>query len=380
MSNDVCELWYSPSFQILEEVKAKPPCQVPSGNPGDPLAYEGIIQKREGSWSLSGSSGRYSFDASTGWLSGGGEKLGRFICKQIQDQPLKLPVDSYSKLGSNFKDKILSSEIMKEIQNPQNAGALFVLPSQLNGGPRGQLAVHPAAAQFILDNAAGGGGSGGINAIDQILKQQELQKHLELVNGYLKVHDVDGPTSEIEKQLLKYLNTLRPLIMEDVPANGLTPDKKGFAKSSNHKVGLVYASAVPVDSYLNQGGNVEFQTKVAELILIGQYHGALRYAAEHQRHKGVTSRRKVFLMPLGGGVFSNPWDIIAKSMAKAIQLLDDDSLSRLDIHALTWSGAPSEEQKLKILINNLISWPTANEKAPGNWYELVMVPGRGWSV
>lgn len=194
--------------------------------------------------------------------------------------------------------------------------AVFVLVLVLlkscssSGGPRGQLAVHPAAAQFILDNAATAAGGGGINAIDQILKQPELQKHLELVNGYLKVHDVDGPTLEIEKQLLKYLNTLRPLIMEDVPANGLTPDKKGFAKC-NHKVGLVYASAVPVDSYLNGGGNVEFQTKVAELILIGQYHGALRYAAEHQRHKGVTSRRKVFLMPLGGGVFSNPWDIIA---------------------------------------------------------------------
>lgn len=46
-------------------------------------------------------------------------------------------------------------------------------------------------------------------------------------------------------------------------------------------------------------------------------------------------------------------------MAKAIQLLDDDLLSRLDIRALTWSGAPSEEYNLKILINKLISWPPA---------------------
>lgn len=46
-------------------------------------------------------------------------------------------------------------------------------------------------------------------------------------------------------------------------------------------------------------------------------------------------------------------------MAKAIQLLDDDLLSRLDIRALTWSGAPSEEYNLKILINKLICWPPA---------------------
>ena len=136
---------------------------------------------------------------------------------------------------------------------------------------------------------------------------------LELVNGYLKIHDLnDGkPETETLERLVKYLNTLRPLIMEDVPATGLLPDKKGFAECK-HKVGLVYASAVPVDSYMNQGGQVDFQAKVAELILIGQYYGALKYAAESQRHGGSTgNRRKVFLMPLGGGAFNNPWDIIA---------------------------------------------------------------------
>ena len=102
-----------------------------SGNPGDPKAYDGIITRREGSWCLNGSSGKYSFDPSSGWLSEGGEKLGRFICKQIQDRPLELPVTSYSKLASNFQ--IVSSEIMLEIQKAENAGALFVLPSQLNG-------------------------------------------------------------------------------------------------------------------------------------------------------------------------------------------------------------------------------------------------------
>ena len=37
-----------------------------------------------------------------------------------------------------------------------------------SGGPRGQLAVHPAAAQFVLDNASSNLGPG-INAVDEIL-------------------------------------------------------------------------------------------------------------------------------------------------------------------------------------------------------------------
>merc|ERR1712086_399844 len=105
---------------------------------------------------------------------------------------------------------VCNSEIMAEIQKPESDGAYFVLPSQLNGaeypspdmivdqieeylydntgGPRGQLAVHPAAGQFIIDNAARDGNKGGINSIDLILKCcEEAGCPFELVNGYLKV-------------------------------------------------------------------------------------------------------------------------------------------------------------------------------------------------
>jgi hypothetical protein len=73
----------------------------------------------------------------------------------------------------------------------ENAGALFVVPAQLNGaeypsatrvvhhvadykedirgGPRGQLAAHPAVAQFLLDNAQSVERPKGINAADQIV-------------------------------------------------------------------------------------------------------------------------------------------------------------------------------------------------------------------
>ena len=50
----------------------------------------------------------------------------------------------------------------------------------------------------------------------------------------------------------QHLQLLRPLIMEDIPAQGLTPNKRQRSRQP-HLVGLVYASAVPVLAYMNQG-------------------------------------------------------------------------------------------------------------------------------
>lgn len=81
-----------------------------SGKPGDPKAYDGIIVRTEGTWSLNGRRGTYRFNRSTGCLeTGEGEVLSRFQCQRIQERPLELPVNSYSKMGNL---KILSSEIM----------------------------------------------------------------------------------------------------------------------------------------------------------------------------------------------------------------------------------------------------------------------------
>ncbi|CAK9097437.1 Hypothetical protein SCF082_LOCUS45705 [Durusdinium trenchii] len=366
----LCLIW------LLSGGKHIIPLKAGSGVPGDKGAYVGIISKFEGMWCLSGLCGRYSFDPQTGWLEssekdGGTEKVGRFLCKKIQDAPLKFVPNDFSKLTHLH---MVSSEVMFEIQKEENAKALFVLPSQMNGaeypshtsvvehvddykkddtgGPRGQLASHPAVAQFLLDNAANAkNNNGGINAIHEIADIPGF----ELVNGYLNVKDTYTVVMHLE-QLEARLNTLRTLVMEDVPARGLKPDLKGFSRSS-HKVGLVYASAVPVDAYVNKGGDTDYQIKVAELILLAQYYGALKYAAEKEKqHLGPLEGRpprKVFLMPLGGGAFKNPWEIIGKSMAKAVQMLDEDSLRLLDISALTFDEKPSEETTLKQIMQNL---------------------------
>ena len=52
------------------------------------------------------------------------------------------------------------------------------------------------------------------------------------------------------------LHLLRPLVMEDIPAQGLTPNKRQRS-TAQHRVGLAYASAVPVAAYMNQGAALQ---------------------------------------------------------------------------------------------------------------------------
>merc|ERR1712176_22368 len=133
--------------------------------------------------------------------------------------------------------------------------------------------------------------------------------------------------------------------MEDIPASGVTPDKRAFAKTS-HKVNLVYASAVPVESYCNSPSTREqkvLHTSIADAVLFAQYYGALSTAAKRAEGR----KRKVFLMPLGGGVFNNSWESICKSMARAVELLSDRELGLLDIYVLTWNGSSKEQSMVR---------------------------------
>merc|ERR1719210_1319886 len=150
------------------------------------------------------------------------------------------------------------------------------------------------------------------------------------------------------------LHHMRPLIMHDIPACGLTPDKRAFSPA-DHKVGLVYASAVPVNSYLNNARNDDewkLHARIAEANLVGQYFGALQQIADLAKEQGA--KRKVYLLPLGGGVFNNPWESIAMSMAQAVELLASQEpklFDRLEVEALAWSGNPSEQATLQRLLD-----------------------------
>ncbi|CAE8592259.1 unnamed protein product, partial [Polarella glacialis] len=117
----------------------------------------------------------------------------------------------------------------------------------------------------------------------------------ELMNGYLYVPQLKDSTKMLDasNKFKENSHLLRPLVMEAVPACGLTPDKQRFCEAK-HKVNLVYASAIPVQAYMNWvEGNPEqekFQIEIAQHVLTAQYYGALKTAAE-KRPAGA----KVFL-------------------------------------------------------------------------------------
>jgi len=337
-----------------------------------------FIRRASGRYSLPNSSrseskeGDYSFDSTTGQVTCGEQIAGIFSCEHVSLTPL--PSIFGGEGNSEMKCiAVVNSEIMTEIQNPINEGAYFVLPSQLNGaeypshrsivdaiseylrdntgGPRGQLAVHPGPGQFVLDNAAHEEYPEGINAVDEILMALTAGGFdFANVNGYLKVPVVDRP-DECLKIFRSHLHKLRILAMHEVPACGLTPNKRNFS-TATHRVGLVYASAVPLATYLNNTKDVErvsFQAEIAETVLIGQYYGSLKLAAQ----RSSSAKQKVFLMPLGGGVFCNEWASIAKSMALAVEMLTPEERSKLDIKALAWEGNPDELRDLRKLLSQL---------------------------
>ncbi|CAJ1355106.1 unnamed protein product [Effrenium voratum] len=319
--------------------------------------------------------GEYYFDVATGKLQAqdsSAEKMeiGSFSAEVVNLGPMERPGDLALPVV-----KVCASEVMREMQNPENANAFFVLPSQLNGaefpshcsivasveeykydhtgGPCAQLAAHPALAQFLLHNAATHSKPAGINAARQLVSSVNAsllnagltsKKHtFDVVNGYLKmpVPESDEAASSVLAALSVQLQAaqLRLLVASEVPVLGLTPSKTSFSQAT-HRVNLVYASAVPINAYVNGIGAVskgfgdlqlqEFQRKVAELFLVAQYYGALKVAAR--------MARKVFLMPLGGGAFKNSWESIVQSIALALEMLDAEDLQKLDIHALVLEG------------------------------------------
>jgi len=317
--------------------------------------------------------GPYTFDLATGRVVDveNGSDVGVFTYEPISPAPL---APSFFDCPGTVKMPcitVVESEIMAEIQKHENADAYFVVPSQWNaaeypsptsmvqrveeyrydnaGGARAQLAVHPAPGQFLLDNAASEGREGGINAVDQLLaRMHEAGMPFELINGYLKLPQ---PWSEKDADayftlVRQHLHTVRSLVMDRVPANGLTPRKKEFS-SSSHKVGLIYASSVPLGAYTNHATNEvakAFHGKVAEVLTTVQYYGALRTVA-NKTPKG--RRGKIFMMTLGSGAFNNPLRIVAKSMSVAVEMLTDAERVKLDMRALSSDGKTGKCKDLR---------------------------------
>lgn len=345
------------------------------------------------------SHGTYIFNPKTRDLSdkASGEIVGTFVDDQASPKPFPEDAlrDPWATTTTSLRCvSVVNGEIVEEVQDPANAGAYFVLPSQFNGaeymsesriarfmeeykldntgGPRGQLAVHPAAGQFMLDNAFNDRRPKGINAVDAFLAgAKELMAteasrgyDVYLRNGYLALPDcAPAIQADVLKGLRAALHKVRCLGMMDVPARGLAPSFKA-GSSATHRVGLFYASAVPVQAYLNAGKvDATFQQEVGRLAIVAQYFGALRLAALRGAAAGSGSaaaaapaRARVFLMPLGGGVFNNRVEAIAGAISTAVELLQLEGIdvcSRLDIRVLSFKGKPSEADKMTALLKAL---------------------------
>jgi len=323
---------------------------------------EHAVSEQRGGYTFDKRSGRIQDDAG-GWCG----------CFSTQGMPLSFAIPEDGGFQPFKCITVTNSEIMVEIQKPSNKDAFFVLPSQLNGaeyqsferdaivekideyqgdntgGPRGQLAVHPAAGQFVLDNAANDIRPDGISAVTDVIKEvRDNGYEFELQNGYLKIplKHAEGWKDKAVKAWKTALPKFKMLVMEDVPATGLTPDKEGFSAAS-HCVNLVYASAVPVKTYNNGYGDAGMQIQVAGATLVAQYYGALSIAA---RRGSPSSPRVVYLMPLGGGVFENPPDIIVKGMSLAVEMLTPEERECLDVHILTFHRNNAEVREFRRLL------------------------------
>jgi len=327
----------------------------------------------------------YSFDEETREvLDHDGRPVGRWLDRQIAPEPL--PASHFSRSGPAARRcvSVVLGEIMEEMQNPANGDAWFVLPSQFNGveyashrsivekveeymgdktaGPRGQLAAHPAVAQFLLDNAANDDRPGGISALDALLPS--LARLLGparrygafLANGYLAMPDCPKQLQPAVLEALRgALHCTRCLGMHGVPASGLTPAFDGLSEAE-HRVSLVYASAVPVQAYMNKGlpEQREFQEAVSRLLIAAQYYGALQLA----REQGAV-RARVVLLPLGGGIFGNSLASIAGAMSDAIEWVAETLPAGiclhdcLDIQVLMYRKNPDDAVRMVELLEGL---------------------------
>lgn len=365
----------------------QPPAVAAHARKGTAAAASGVrraICKRQGHWVLATGtsksrgrrSGTYDFNPATSLLStGDGDQAATIVIRPIADTFLQCPVGQESLPVVS----VVSSEVMFEIQQPENAGAFFVLPSQFNSaeypdhltpvsaiadyrwdrtaGPRGQLAVDPTVGQFLLDNAACAGRKDGIEAVGSVLEAVRGDGHegFVLTNGYLQVPRLNptqaaSAASSFERNLYK----LHTIAARDVRVCGLAPSLANW-NESEQRVSVVYASAVPVGAYLNFAGRgsseERAQQKISSLALRGAYFGALRLALE-SRVSGATDLTRVFIMPVGGGVFNNSFADIARSLSEALELANavcvkGNLMNYLDVRLLAWEGKPQEAAEFK---------------------------------
>ena len=262
--------------------------------------------------------------------------------------------------SQSIKPKItpIIGSIQTEIQKAGKRHKIFVLPSQLNaaeyiddntiikdvddyktdrtGGPMGQISADPGVAQFILDNACNEE-TGNDNGINNVRLMGKI-KGITLRNGYLKVQDnVDVDSFK------KAITNMTIFGVKDVPVRGLDISMTKFV-NMDHKVDLIYASAVPFGNL--KTGNPTYGNSthnnvriIAKLTLFAQYVGSMRLAISR-------GNCDLFLMPLGGGVFKNTFADINSAIISAYNFMEKELVnSKVNVFLLLYEGEKGKDER-----------------------------------
>ena len=119
--------------------------------------------------------------------------------------------------------------------------------------------------------------------------------------------------------------------VRDVPVRGLDKNYNFIkVKDQVDTVDLIYASAVPLDSYGNP--NTKNVIAIANLTIFSQYLGAMRLAV-------LRGNCDLYLMPLGGNAFGNKFDHIKAAIAMAYNVMEFELKQKnINVKVLVWEG------------------------------------------
>lgn len=126
---------------------------------------------------------------------------------------------------------------------------------------------------------------------------------------------------------------LRVGVHEDVQVTSTNWGTRGV-EDALQEVSQVFVSACAVAR--NRSSRAESWEKFASLVLEAAYEATMWTALlTADRHRGEQGSRKVFLTSLGGGVFGNSMDWVARAIRKSCERFKDYAL---DVYVITYSG------------------------------------------
>ena len=207
-------------------------------------------------------------------------------------------------------------------------------------GPFAQL-CNPELAQLMLEHAKTFNNPDGFDGFDGILDTNGSSQK----NGYIST----GNTSETQKAYAKKMKEnwkkIQCKAALSVPVLGkVTGNGTGYEYSEGQgNVGLVYVSAIPVNSYGNQTHDQESIETIQAGALLAAYENTVR-AGLAARDNATDKPLDIHLTRVGGGAFHNDQKIIDWAMQRTMDKYKDYNINFI-IEEFS-DGVPNEAEPL----------------------------------